>query len=218
MVRVMLRCGGAALAWTVMVGTARADIPPDDGTRFAGYGFRVDNLEAFPEFVVLAYPWSLSNGSPTTEVVEVKAGEVVGVGRRSDTPMLYAMGKADYAAWQAENKDLYREYDPRLDELFKSGKVRGCGATVQHRHYVPMEVQGDILDVFTAEAIDAGQCRIVAVKAKTEETVAAKQGPGSPEAPPPAPAAAGCTVAASAGGVGGVMFAVVLLGLRRRRG
>lgn len=90
--------GGSRILCTISVAlaatSARADVAPDDGTRFAGCGFRVDNLEAFPEFVVLAYPWSQSNGAPTYEHPEALPGEVVSVGRRSDDPKLYAMRRA----------------------------------------------------------------------------------------------------------------------------
>lgn len=191
--------------------SARADIAPDDGTRFAEYGFRVDNLEAFPEFVVLAYPWSLSNGAPTYEHTEVKPGEVVSVGRRSDDPKLYAMRRADYAAWTASNPADGDFYAPQREALFASDKLMKCGATVSPMHYVPGDYQGGVLDVFAAQSIDAGGCKIVAVPEKSLRP-AAKETPVTPPSQPPA---AGCRVGEDGRGL--AMLSLGLLGLRRRR-
>ncbi len=191
--------------------SARADIAPDDGTRFAEYGFRVDNLEAFPEFVVLAYPWSLSNGAPTYEHTEVKPGEVVSVGRRSDDPELLAMRRADYEAWTASHPADGGEYALHREALFASDKLMKCGAKVSPLHYVPGDYQGDVLDVFRAESIDAGGCKIVAVPAKSLRPSATQ----SPVTPPPQPPAQGCRIAEGVSGL--AMLSLGLLGLRRRR-
>lgn len=190
---------------------ARADIAPDDGTRFAEYGFRVDNLEAFPEYVVLAYPWSMSNGAPTYEHTEVEPGEVVSVGRRSDDPKLHAMRRADYAAWTASHPADADDYAPQRQALFESGKLMNCGVTVAPLHYVPSDYQGGVLDVFAALSIDAGGCKIVAVPEKSLRPSATQVS----VTPPPQPQAAGCRMGEGVSGL--AMLTLGLLGLRRRR-
>jgi len=191
----------------VVATSARADMMPEDGTRSTDYGFRVDDISAFPDYVVLAYPWSLSNGAPTYEHTVVKPGEVVRVGRRSDDPGLYAMRRAEFEAWTASHAPDAEDYEPQRQALFASGKVMRCGATVSPTHDVPADYQGEVLDVFRAESIDARSCKIVAVPAKSLRPSASE--------PPVTRPAAGCR--SGDGGPGYAMLALVLLGLRRRR-
>lgn len=207
--------GGSRLVCMISVAlaasSARADIAPDDGTRFADYGFRVENLEAFPEFVVLAYPWSLSNGAPTYEHTVVEPGQVVSVGRRSDDPELLAMRRADYEAWTASHPADGDEYALHREALFASDKVVKCGAKVSPLHYVPGDYQGGVLDVFRAESIAASGCKIVAVPTKSLRPSARE----TPVTPPPQPTAQGCRIVDGLPGL--AMLSLGLLGLRRRR-
>lgn len=206
--------------------TAHADLPPPDGTRFTGYGLRVDDLEKFPEFVVLAYPASDSNGAPMREYQEAAPGAVLRVGRRGGKPDLYAMRKADYTAWKAASKGT----EPELEALFSGDKVIKCDADVSPRHTVPTGTPGDILDVFRVEAIDAKACHVVAAAAPPEPPKPVttptsgpppvKASPAPPPTPPatpaPPPTASGCR-----SGDGEPLHAAglvaLLLGLRRRR-
>src|SRR5262245_4350707 len=70
---------------------ARAELPPPDGRKYISYAFRVDGVAAFAEHVLLAFPWSTSNGRPTEEHTRVEEGKAVPVGSRSAPPRLYAM-------------------------------------------------------------------------------------------------------------------------------
>src|SRR5262245_26939659 len=70
---------------------ASADLPPPDGKKFVGFAFRVENMKAFPEYVLVAYPCSDSNGAPMMEAKIVSDGASVSVGRRGGQPELYRM-------------------------------------------------------------------------------------------------------------------------------
>lgn len=191
---------------------ARADAPAPDGTRYAGYGFRVDNVEAFADYVVLAYPVSTSNGAPYTGYEEATPGVVIQVGRRGGRPDLYAMRRADYTAWKATYTDKGGVMeDPQLEALFTGGKPIKCSASVSPRHTLPASAPpGEILDVFRVEAIDDSRCSVVAVSSSDRAGSANPAAPAAPATPP----ASGCRVAGETQAAG---LLVVLLGLRRAR-
>lgn len=93
-----------------VVSTAQADVAPPKGISTISYGFAVSNAEAFPDCVVLAYPYSMSNGAPTREVAVVgKNG--VGLGRRGGHPRLWGVARTAYekAKQSLEGMDVKEE-------------------------------------------------------------------------------------------------------------
>jgi len=108
--------------------TARADVPPDDGWKYVGNNFRATGLAAFPDHVLVAYPWSASNGAPTREHVVMKEGEAVSIGRRSPDIVLWAVRRT---AWETFAKTLTRDEDTdaaRLDAFLRAPDAVACDA------------------------------------------------------------------------------------------
>jgi hypothetical protein len=210
---------------------AAADLPPPDGEKYVEFAVVIENLAAFPDMVVVAYPWSMSSGAPTTEHARAEDGKPLGVGRRSPQPKLWAIAKADYEAFSATYKATHSYEDPALEALFKSDKVKECNAVVTPSHQLPESDPRDtIIQSFRAEAVAKDACRMVAIAAKPGEAGATSDGvPGAPGSatPPSGGGCAACTTSAQAR-TGGVEkhagFAAVLtfavgvsLVLRRRR-
>ena len=211
------------LAWFALLcflcpNLAKGDVPPDDGQKYVSYAFRVEKLASFPDYVMLAYPWSLSNGAPTREHTRVEAGKNVYVGRRSDDPRLYAMKRADYAKW-LEGYTATGEYgnDPALEALFAGPKVVRCqGAKPSPRFEVsdsyPRE---EVLDVLKVVQMDASGCRVEASAAASSEAAANQaKSPNTSKG-----GCAGCSVPDSTrpSGPAWASVALGLLALRRRR-
>lgn len=208
---------------------ASADLPPPDGVKFVDFAIAVENLAAFPDVVVVAYPWSLSNGAPTTEHAVLKDGQPLEIGRRSPTPKLWAVKKADYEAFAASHKPTHEYQDGPLEAFFKSGKAIACDASVEPDHQLPeSDARDRIVQAFRADAIDATRCQLVATGDRKATAASAPPAPATDgEALPPenAPAAgaggcAGCAVsprgAERALGFSAMAAAVIGVFLRRR--
>jgi hypothetical protein len=122
---------------------------------------RVEGLTAFPEMVLVVYPYSLSDGAPTTEHAVLRDGEPLPVGRRSATPKLWAVKKADYEAFAASYKPTFSSSDPALEAFFATGKARDCGATIQPVFELPFaDPRGSAVQSFHADAIDPARCQL----------------------------------------------------------
>jgi MYXO-CTERM domain-containing protein len=206
---------------------ALADLPPPDGTKFVGYGFQVDNLAAFPDYVVLAFPWSMSSGRPSEEHAVVSDGKRLGVGRRSASPKLYAMKRADYEAWKATYTPPQDNYeDPQLRTLFASDKVRVCDQAPEPKFSLDEDDErNEVVQAFRALKIDGATCALELASAK--DTSAKTEQPSNDTSPSPstdgAPKSggcAGCTVEPPAGSawalIGSAVAAALLVGRRRR--
>ncbi|MCC6622495.1 MAG: hypothetical protein IT385_14620 [Deltaproteobacteria bacterium] len=119
----------AVFALSLTAPLARADEPPADGLKYASNTFKVTGLAKFPEHVVVAFPWSLSNGAPTREHVVMKEGEAVHIGRRSPAITLWAVKKT---AWDAFAKaELGQDEDANaaaLTEFLKAPNAVACDA------------------------------------------------------------------------------------------
>ncbi len=144
---------------------ARADAPPPAGKKRVGYGFVVENLAAFPDHVLLIYPWSLSNGAPTREYTQIEEGVRVGVGRRvSGTPKVHAMRRAAYEEWKqgyTPVADHFDEDDAALEALFAREDVVECSVSLNPRHTVSRLSSADkVEDRFRAERIDDERCTL----------------------------------------------------------
>lgn len=192
-----------ALIFVAVVALAphgRGDLPPPNDKKFVDYAFRVDNAKAFPDYVVLAFPWSLSNGAPTKEHALVEDGKPVSVGRRSSAPELYAMKRSEYESWKAEYKPTMEYQDPALDALFASQKVVRCTAKLSPEFLLAKDdPRNQVLEAFRVEAIDATSCRIAKVGAAENPKTNTPVGTSTPDptrtenAPTPAsPRARGC--------------------------
>lgn len=223
------------MAVVAVAGHGRSDLPPPADKKFVGYGFRVDNTNAFPDYVLLAFPWSLSNGAPTKEHALVEEGKTVSLGRRSSPPELYVMKRAEYETWKAGYKPTMEYQDPALDALFASKQVVRCDVKLSPEFLLAKDdPRSQVVEAFRAEVMDATTCRIAKVDAKPSTPTPAQPQPQSEpvNAPAPAPAPAptkargcgGCTTQPadddSAFVLAGVFALVASLrrgGLRRRR-
>jgi hypothetical protein len=198
-----------ALIFVAVVALAphgRGDLPPPSDKKFVDYAFRVDNAKAFPDYVVLAFPWSLSNGAPTKEHALVEDGKPVSVGRRSSVPELYAMKRSEYESWKEEYKPTMEHQDPALDALFASQKVVRCTAKLSPEFLLAKnDPRSQVLEAFRVEAIDATSCRLAKVgaaenpKSNTPASTSAPDPTRTESAPTPAATRArGCGGCATA--------------------
>jgi MYXO-CTERM domain-containing protein len=142
--------------------SANADLPPPDGQKFVDYAFKVDGLASFGGYVLLAYPYSLSNGRPTTEHAKLEDGKPTSLGRRSPQPKLYAMKKQAYEQWLQSYKPAEGEMeDPALDALFKSDKVVACDAKLSPSFQLAKEdPRSVVVEAFRAKSIDDKTCQL----------------------------------------------------------
>jgi len=171
----------AALILSSWAALARADLPPPEGKKFVSYGFVVENVKAFPDYVLLAYPWSSSNGAPTKEHALVEDGKAVRLGRRSAAPKLYAMQRGEYEKWKTSYKPTHELDDPALDALFTSKQVVPCGVELSPKTQLDKgDPRDEVIDALRVESIDTGACRVALAKS----AAAAKQTPSPAETPP----------------------------------
>ncbi len=181
---------GALLALLAVNSTSHGDLPPPEGTKFVGYSFVLENVGAFPDFVVFAYPWSLSNGAPTHEHIRVSTDRPVQLGRRSPTPKLYAMPRGAYEAWEKTYKPKDDGEDPALEALVKRPDVVLCtGAPTPRFSLSSDDKREDILEKLSVKRIAAGVCEISTALSPTAEpeatpTPTAAPTPVAPDVPP----------------------------------
>jgi len=211
-------------------GVAHADLPPPSDSKYVSFGFQVANQSAAPDYVVLVFPWSLSNGAPTREHSLVADATTVHVGRRvMDTPKLFAMKQTAYETWQAGLKSGATAAE--LDALFSSAQVIDCNTELRPRFMLSAsDPAEEILDRYSVKSIDDASCVIEAVSepatptatptatpaAKPEKTASANDPAPTPSATPPESDST-CSVAARPGPLG--LFGLFVIGavLRRRR-
>ncbi len=216
---------------------ARADLPPPDGEKFVGFAFTVQNVKAFPDAVLLAYPYSTSNGAPTLEHAVVQDGQPLDVGRRSGSVQLYTMKRADYETWKQTYKPGTDRFDdPELKKLFESDRVSKCDTAPSPEFVLPKSDPRDTVTQ-TLRLESAKPCHIVAANAAAKttppepKTTAAKDplpfaDPPPADSPPnPTPAAppksgcGGCAMGGTPSPLGAASFAALAAAalLRRRR-
>ncbi|MCC6620217.1 MAG: hypothetical protein IT385_03125 [Deltaproteobacteria bacterium] len=124
----MITRAAVALTFVLCGPLARADVPPEDGLKYVGNTFRVTGLAAFPDHVVVAYPWSASNGAPTHEHVVMRDGDPVSIGRRSPNIVLWAVR---HDAWEAFAKTLVKDEDrdaAALEAFLRAPNAVRCDA------------------------------------------------------------------------------------------
>jgi hypothetical protein len=85
-----------SLATLALAAPSRADHPPPDGQKYVGYAFKIQGLSAFPDHVVVAWPWSASNGVPTREFAVLSNDMPLQVGRRGPSIELFAVKKTTW--------------------------------------------------------------------------------------------------------------------------
>jgi MYXO-CTERM domain-containing protein len=193
-----------SLALPALERDARADIV-EPNTHRVEYSFSIENAKDYPDWVFLAYPYSMSFGAPTTETTRVT--ELPSQIGRWQEPTIYAMKKKDF---ESERPTSLLGDD--LEPLFKSKKVLASKVKILavHRAHDDSPVEA-IHDIITIDKLDAQvfEARIRAVfklKGGAKEEVAfpadgsrpepsggkkAKAGPGpSPAEAPAEPALA----------------------------
>ncbi len=235
-----LVCLGVVATSLSFGGESKADLPPLDGTKFVSYSFTVEGLAGFKDFVVFAYPWSLSNGAPTREHTVIENDEPVRVGRRSPTPKLYAMPRAAYDRWKESYEPRADHENPALDALIKRPDIVKCTGGPAPRFSLPSDNgRSKIVDRLSATKIAAGACTIskvlvdpvegvpvkksappVADKPATPKSPAAPAAPESASSPPGKSGCGRCAVGSPTGQPTAVLLVSGLLAmllLRRRR-
>lgn len=216
---------GAGLALATLAPPARADLPPPTGTKFVGYAFTVTGQSKHADWVVLAYPVSLSNGRPTAELAVLEDGVAQELGRRSGVPKIYAMKRADFDAWKAGYQPNIEDpfKDPAVEALLGSGKALPCDLGPSPDFTLPDSDPRDaIKEAFAVAKLDATGCHLEKPGAGGDKTdpngATPATDPAAPPAQPRSRGCAGCTLGAEAPTwIGGLGAAVAALALARRR-
>ena len=117
------------------------------------YSVVVDGLAAFPEHVVVVYPWSNSNTESMDELVQLMDGRPLSFGRgTAGVPGFYALKRSALQSWA--------ETPPRdVQALLASGQR--CSGDISPRFAATSDPPGDIVDAFTLMSIDEQGCEIV---------------------------------------------------------
>jgi MYXO-CTERM domain-containing protein len=192
--------------------SARADLPPPNGTKFVGFAFEVDDLAAVKDFVLLAYPCGSSNGAPIAEMAELKEGTPVSVGRRGGDCQLYAMARADFDEWR---KGVTGNQGAAVDALFKSPRVRACTGGPEHVYTLPIsDSRSTVTQTLHVAQLDANGCSITSA-ASGAGTAPTTTGPT--ETPPVNRGCAGCSVPPAPPGPGALAATLSLVALASRR-
>lgn len=229
-----------AAALVLVATPSAADIPPPPGDKFVDFAYAVDGLERFPDYVLLGYPSSASNGRPLDEYAEVSS-QPTKLGRRSGTPVLYAVKRADYEAWKATlpplDPDGPTRDHPAFVSFFGSDKVVRCDETPERLYQLPESDPRDtVVDRLRVVALGPGSCDLARASSDGASPSAEAGGfatppDGDPSRPSDASApagtpsgsggCAGCAVSGAdhEGLVAGLVTALSLaLGLASRRG
>ena len=146
---------------TLLLSVARADLPPPVTQKYVRFSVVVSGLAAYPDHVVVVYPWSNSNGALTAELVQLIDGQPLGFGRRIDgAPAFYAIKKLDLEVWSAT--------EPRDVQTLLSGAQR-CSGTISPRHLASKLGSDNIVDTYTLTAITDAGCEITAGSSASSE-------------------------------------------------
>lgn len=194
----------------------RADLPPPDGTKFVDYQFRIDGLSKFPDYVILVYPWSTSNGAPTKEHTIAKDGAWVSVGRRSYPPKLYAVKPAALDEFLKTYKPAESfNADPAMEGFL--AKTAACDLAPSADFSLPTSDPRDtITEIFTAASISDSSCHLT----KGGEGAAnGGQTPPVAESAPKSGGCAGCAVGERGGAPTAALLGMLIgaLGFRKRQ-
>ncbi len=155
------------LAALTVVATASADLPPAPGTKSVGYGFKIENLKAFGDFVLFAYPWKRAEGASHPGHVLLSDGETLRVGRLGSQPRFYAMKRAAYDDWRKHYVPTQQSGEAALESLVKSAQVVACDKSPSLRFWVSSgDSRKEIIDVFQVGQISKERCQITPVWAK----------------------------------------------------
>ncbi len=132
------KIGGWALVLAVLASTAdaSADVPAPPGTKFVKYGFWIENLREFKDFVVFAYPWDPWRGSSPHMHVLLSDEQGMRIGRHDARPRFYAMKRVAYEEWRKHNVLPKQTDAPALERLVKSPQVIACDHSPKPRYWV----------------------------------------------------------------------------------
>lgn len=207
----------AVAALLLTSGSAQADLPPPDGTRFVGYEFVVTGTTASKDDAFFAYPCGSSSGAPILDYRVVEEGKPIGVGRRGGTCEIYRIGKDKLAAFASKRTaPPGGGRDPELEAF--AGGARKCAGSPSLKFTLPAsDTRSEIRETYVLSLKDA-ECTL-----SPSSKGAAPEPKGAVS--PPAASSKGCSAASGETGAGasGAWLAGlgVVLGLaafaRRRR-
>jgi hypothetical protein len=215
---------------------AHADVPPPEGTKFVSFAYAVDGLEAHPDFVLLGYPSSATNGRPMDEYAEL-GKQPTTLGRRGGSPAIYAVKRSDYDAWKATlgplGPDAPLVDNPTFKAFFTSDKVVRCDESPKPSFALPSsDPRDEVVERFRVVSVSATGCDLERVAADATGSSASggefasppadatASDPSAPSAAPTHGGCAGCALAGEAqeGGLAALVAAISLaFGLASRR-
>ena len=194
-------------------GSAHADLPPPDGTRFVGYEFVVTGTAASKDDAFFAYPCSSSSGAPVLDYRVLEEGKPVAVGRRGGTCEVYRIGKDQLSAFAAKRTASPGGGRDAELEAFVKG-ARKCTGAPSLKFTLPASDARSAVRETYALAVKDAECTL---SPSLQGTAPELKGAVAP----PAASSKGCSAAAGEGGPGsglvGLGFVLGVVAFVRRR-
>jgi len=136
-------------------------VPPPDGQKYAQYSFRVDNIQSFPDWVLVAYPCSSNKGFSKSGIV-ITSDATVPVAQGPYTCAIYAMKKDPWTAWRTANPAPTEPNtdDLALDALASSGQMLPCRDGPEPRSVVDESGPDTIEDTVHVQTLTDTNCQL----------------------------------------------------------
>ena len=173
---------------------AQADLALSPNVKYVPFRVRIDNLDAHPDFVLVVFPHSMSNGLPRAEARKLSPGKALGFGRRiSGKPKLYAFKKTDYEQLTkvppAIPGDPLGSDSPARPKLrFPNDKAIDCNVVISPRHTTKSGGPDEYLEVYAITRLTDQACSIKLVRGPdgVASAVPASSSPSSSSSATPA--------------------------------
>lgn len=147
-------------------GSIFADVLPE-GKKKVSYSFEVTNVDAYGDYMLIAYPVNTSGGKPELEAVILQNSKPVRMECRFGVPTIYAIKKDKFNAADIDVKGITddNERDKKLGEYFNTNKDLIPSVTVSCNNYVDKdEKYSKILRQYKVEMISADTMKMATEK------------------------------------------------------
>ncbi len=148
---------------------AQADLALSPSKKYVPFRVKVDNLDAHPEFVLVVYPHSNSNGVPRARARRLPTREPLSFGRRiAGRPKLYAFKRSHY---EQQTKAPPVDADDPLASgplaagaprklRFPNDKAIDCNVTISPRHIAKSDGPKEFLQIYTITRLTDRACSL----------------------------------------------------------
>src|SRR5262245_29547848 len=215
----MRRLAGVICAALFLLGTsARADLPPPDGTKRVAYSFVVPGTTVGPGRALFAYPCGTSNGAPFAEHVRIVENITISPGTRGGSCAMYSVATTAYDEWVKGYKPTRSMTDPGLEALVARAQKCTGGPTPTFQ-ILTKDSRTSIGEKIQVPTCTDSECVL------TSATPNASTNPAATPASTPStkPKSGGCQAAPASGGgawylaAGSALTAALVTRWKRRR-